>query len=113
MPAGYQDLFLEQGTTFSTQLTLDDVNGYFYDLNGFTVRSQARRSYYSANAAITFETSVVDPASGIIQLFASASATANVPSGKLVYDVLLTDTDTNVVSRVLEGQIIVSPSATK
>ena len=52
---------------------------------------------------------------GIIELSANASSTANVSTngGKLVYDVLLTDTVTNNVTRVLEGQIIVSPSVTR
>ena len=44
MPAGYADQFIEQGTTFTSDLTLNDVNGQPYNLNGFTVRSQARRS---------------------------------------------------------------------
>ena len=113
MPAGYQDLFLEQGTTFSTSLTLQDENGLPYELTNFSVRSQARKSYYSTNPTITFTSSVLDANNGIIQLFADAPTTANVPYGKLVYDVLLTDMSSNTVSRVLEGQIFVSPTVTR
>ena len=54
MPAGYQDLYIEKGTTFTIQLTLDDVNGLPLDLRGFTVKSQARRSYYSSNTSLEF-----------------------------------------------------------
>ena len=32
MPAAYQELFLEKGSTFSTSITLDDVYGVPYDL---------------------------------------------------------------------------------
>ena len=39
--------------------------------------------------------------------------TANVPATQLVYDVLLIQTLTGVVTRVLEGQIFVSPGVTK
>ena len=113
MPAGYQDLFLEQATTFTTSLTLQDQNGLPYNLNGFTVRSQARKSYISANATITFTTSVLDANNGVIELSVDAPTTANVPYSKLVYDVLLTQTSTGTVSRVLEGQIFVSPTATR
>ena len=112
MPAGYSDLYLEQGTTFTTNLTLDDNYGNPYNLSGFTIKSQARRSYYSANATITFTSSIYDGANGIIQLSANAATTANVPAGKLVYDVLIKDT-ANTTTRVLEGQIIVSPSVTR
>lgn len=113
MPAGYQDLFLEQGTTFTTSLTLLDENGSPYNLTDFQVRSQARKSYFSANATITFTSSIENANNGIIQLSANAPTTANVPYGKLVYDVLLTQISTGAVTRVLEGQIFVSPTATR
>ena len=113
MAAGYQDLFLEQGTTFTTSITLDDSNGSPYNLNDFSVRSQARKSYYSDNTVINFDASVVDANSGVIQLSANSATTANVSAGKLVYDVLITQTSTGVVTRVLEGQIIVSPTVTR
>jgi len=113
MPAAYSDLYLEQGTTFVTSVTLDGNNGEPYNLNYFTVRSQARRSYYSSNATLTFTSTITDAAKGVIQLSATPSVTANVPAGKLVYDVLLTDSNSNTVTRVLEGQIFVSPSVTR
>jgi hypothetical protein len=114
MPAGYQDLFLEQGTTFTTQLTLNDVTGVPYDLNNFTVKSQARTSYYAANATIIFVSSVFDANNGIIQLLADSTVTSNVsPRQKLVYDVIIKDNTSNTVTRVLEGQIFISPAVTK
>jgi hypothetical protein len=113
MPAAYSDLYLEQGTTFVTSVTLDGNNGEPYNLNYFTVRSQARRSYYSSNATLTFTSTITDAANGVIQLSATPSDTANVPAGKLVYDVLLTDSNSSTVTRVLEGQIFVSPSVTR
>lgn len=113
MAAGYQDLFLEQGSTFTTQLTLQDVNGAYYDLTSFTVKSQAKKSYYSANSTIEFTSSIIDASNGVIQLSANSSITANVRPGKLVYDVVIKDTSSNNVSRVLEGQVFVSPSVTK
>ena len=32
MAAGYQDLYIEQGTTFTTQITLDDNMGGAFNL---------------------------------------------------------------------------------
>ena len=113
MPAGYQDLFLEQGTTFTTSLTLEDSYGSPYNLTDFTVRSQAKKSYYAANTTLEFTANILDANNGIIELQATAPVTANVSAGKLVYDVLLIQTSTGSVSRVLEGQIFVSPSVTK
>ena len=111
MAAGYQDIFLEQGTTFFTQITLDGSNGDPFNLSNYTVRSQARKSYYSVNPTITFDATIYDANNGIIQLAASSAVTANVPAGKLVYDVVIATG--NTATRVLEGQIFVSPSATQ
>ena len=111
MSAGYQDQFLEQGTTFTTQLTLDDVNGTPYNLTHFNVKSQARTSYYSDTIVINFDATVANANAGIIQISANSAVTANVsPRQKLVYDVIITDNETGSVTRVLEGQIFISPS---
>ena len=59
MSAGYQDIFLNQGETFTTTLSLADPNGTPYDLNHFLVASSAKKSYYSSNASIIFETTVL------------------------------------------------------
>jgi len=112
MSAGYVNQFLNQGETFSTSLTLDDAYGNPYNLTGFTVKSQARRSYYSANATINFVTNISDANNGIITLSANSAITANVPAKTLVYDVFIKDSSNNV-TRVLEGQIFVSPAVTK
>lgn len=113
MAAGYQDLYIEQGTTFNTQITLDDDTGVPLNLTNFTVASQGRRSYYSANTSVIFNATVFDANNGIIQLSADAPTTANLIPGKLVYDVVVTDTVSNYKTRVLEGSIIVSPSVTR
>jgi len=112
MAAGYQDIYLEQGVTYVNQITLDDVTGSPYNLTGFAVKSQAKKSYYSTNPTIVFTATVFDANNGIIQLSANSASTANVSPGKLVYDVVITDSS-NTVTRVLEGQIFVSPAVTR
>lgn len=111
MPAGYQDQFLEKGATFTSEITLDDAYGNPFNLTGFTVASQARKSYYSSNATIVFDATISDANNGVITLSANSAATANVPAGKLVYDVIITTG--NTVTRVLEGQVFVSPRVTR
>jgi hypothetical protein len=112
MPAAYNDIYLEQGVTFNTQITLDDNYGNAMNLSGFSVSSQAKRSYFSGTVYLNFTSSIYDASNGIIQLTANSATTANVPAGKLVYDVVLKDTSSNNVTRVVEGQIIVSPGVT-
>jgi len=112
MPAGYSELFLEQGATFNTSITLDDVAGEAFNLYAYTATSQMRKSYYSSNAAATFNVSTGDnPGLGVITMSLSAANTANIYPGRYVYDVYVTNTVSRV--RVLEGIVNVSPQATK
>jgi hypothetical protein len=114
MPAGYQDIYLEQGTDFNRTITLADNTGNSYNLYGFSVSSQSRLSYYSQNTAIYLNSSITDAANGVITISASSANTANIQYGisKLVYDVIITDTF-GTKTRVLEGVIYISPSVTQ
>lgn len=110
MAAAYVNLLLEQGTTFSTTITLDDVYGNSYNLIGFTANSQIRKSYYSANPTATFDTQIDNQASKIT-LSLTRTQTANIAPGRYVYDVIIINS--NTTKRILEGVVDVSPSVTK
>ena len=79
MPAAYTNIYIEQGATFSTSITLDDVYGEAYNLIGYTANSQIRKSYYSANATATFSTAI-NSNTGSITLNLTAAVTANIPA---------------------------------
>lgn len=112
MPSGYTELYLEQGATFNTNITIDDVSGNPMNLVGFSASSQMRKSYYSSNATATFTTSTGEfPDHGIITLSMDSANTANIRPGRYVYDVYVTSTLSRI--RVLEGIINVTPQATK
>lgn len=112
MPAGYSELFLEQGADFNASITLDDVGGVAFNLVNYSASSQMRKSYYSSNAAATFSVSTGnDPKLGVITLSLSAANTANIYAGRYVYDVYVAKANNRI--RVLEGIINVSPQVTK
>ena len=114
MPVGYSELFLEKGASFNTTITLYDVNNLSYNLVGYTANSQIRKSYYSANAVVTFTTAFSNtPADGDLTLSLTYQQTANVAPGRYVYDVYLTSQNQSSRVRVLEGIINVTPSATR
>jgi len=114
MPAAYSNLYLEQGTTFNTTITIDDVYGDVFDLTGFSANSQIRKSYYSSNATATFATTI-DTVKGTITLSLTAAQTANISAGRYVYDTIISANTgiENTVTRVLEGIIDVSPRVTR
>lgn len=114
--AAYQDIYLDKGIDFSEQLALSDDYGNSYNLANFSVSSQARISYISSNVAIAFVSTITDASNGVVTLSANSAVTSNVvPNnvGKLVYDVVVTDNVHGKKSRVLEGQIYVSPNTTR
>lgn len=112
MSAAYSNLYLEQGATFTTTITLDDVYGETYNLVGYSASSQMRKSYYSSNATATFSTTV-NVGLGSVTLDLPANTTANIAPGRYVYDAIITDSNTNVTTRILEGIIEVSPRVTR
>ena len=111
MAAGYQNLYVESGSNFSTTITVDDVYLNTYNLLGYSASSQIRKSYYSANVTASFTTSIYIP-DGSITLSLSAPVTSNISPGRYVYDAVIKDSSNNV-TRILEGIVNVSPGVTR
>jgi len=111
MAAGYQELFLEQGSNYFTTITLDDVNGVAFNLTGYQAKSQIKKSYYSANTTANFTITISAPTTGAITLSLNSANTANIAAGRYVYDVVIKDS-ANTVTRVLEGIVNILPSVT-
>jgi len=110
MAAGYINLYIEQGSTYSTTITLDDVNGSTYNLVNYTANSQIRKSYYQTNATAFFTTSI-NSNTGTITLGLDAATSANIVSGRYVYDTIIRSGSS--VIRILEGIAEVSPSVSR
>jgi hypothetical protein len=104
------NLVIDQGTTFSTDLTLTDENGDALNLNGYSANSQVRKWYSSSNAAAVFSTSI-NVVSSIVTISLTANQTSNLVAGRYVYDVELNDGSTT--SRIVEGIITVTPQVTR
>lgn len=113
MAAGYLELFIEQGEDYSVNVTLDSINGQPYNLTNHTVKSDIRKSYWSVNVAVPFSANIANNELGIVSLSLPANSSANLKSGRYVYDVFITETNENKRSKVLEGTIYIDPSSTK
>lgn len=110
--AAYVELYMDQGTTFSNIINLtDDYTNANINIAGSIVRSQMRRSYYSANASANITCQITNPAAGEITLSLSAQETANIKAGRYLFDVEMFRA--NSTTRILEGIIVVTPRITK
>jgi len=104
------NLVIDQGATFTTDLTLKDENGDPLVLAGYTANSQMRKWYTSTNAAATFNASI-NTTSSVITLALTSNQTSNLDSGRYVYDCEITDG--TIISRIVEGIVTVTPQVTK
>jgi uncharacterized protein YtpQ (UPF0354 family) len=104
------NLVIDQGSTFSTDLTLSDENGDPLVLNGYTANSQIRKWYTSSNTSAVFSVSI-DNNNAVISLSLTANQTSNLVAGRYVYDVEINDGFE--VSRIVEGIVTVTPQVTR
>jgi hypothetical protein len=107
--ASTANIVIDQGTTFSTTLTLTNDDGTDKDLTDYTVTSQIRKSYYT-NTYTDFTTAKVN-LEGEITLSLTATQTSALKAGRYVYDVeIASDAET---VRVVEGIVTVTPEVTR
>ena len=104
------NLVIDQGSTFSSDLSLTDENGDPLALAGYTANSQIRKWYSSTNAAATF-TASINNSSAVITLTLTANQTSNLVAGRYVYDVEISSG--SEVSRIVEGIVTVTPQVTR
>lgn len=103
------NIYIDQGSTFNSQVTLNGSEGNPIDLTPYTVEAQMRKTYTSSRYS-SFTTSA--NSSGIITLFMPANTTSTLEAGRYVYDVKLVE-NSGVSTRIMEGQVTVTPSVSR
>lgn len=104
------NIVVDQGTTFTTSIYLTDDDGVAIDLSGYTGRSQIRKHYTSSNS-VSFAVSLTN-ALGIVTLDLTSTQTSALAAGRYVYDVEIVSSS-NVVARIIEGIVTVTPEVTR
>ena len=139
MAAGIYNFTIEQGTTFQRTFKYKDASGSPLDLTDHDVRMQIRSDkadnttsflhefgsgsefslagsgglfILSSSEASIAENS--DPAKlDQFTLFISASTTENMSFESAVYDIEIEETDSGIVTRLLQGKIKISKEVTR
>jgi hypothetical protein len=109
--ATISNLVIDQGTTFSSIITLTNQDGTAMNLTGYTVAAQFRKSYQSSTFT-NFTASIYDALAGKVRLQLSPAASTGIKAGRYLYDIELTS-PTNEKSRALEGLVILTPEITR
>lgn len=110
--AAYVEITIEQGSNLTSTVTVNDTQGDAVNLSTYSASAQLRKSYYSSSAN-TLTAIVTGNANGQITLSMTAANTANLTPGRYVYDLVITNSIDNSVTRVVEGTATVLPSVTR
>lgn len=105
------NLIIDAGTDFSTTITItNDTTDAVVDLTGYTGRAQIRKHFASSNS-VNFDVTV-GGVEGSVTLSLSDTQTSAMRAGRYVYDVEVVSAD-NVVSRIVEGIVTITPNVTR
>lgn len=106
--AAIANLTIDQGASFSSDVTVKDNNGDPFDLTGYTATAKMAKGYTSTRTRTTITTSIGSPTTGVVTLSLTPAQTNALDAERYVYDL---EIDTNgTVTRVIEGIITVRPS---
>ena len=106
------NLSIDQGADYSAEVIVEDAAGNVANLTGYTVAGQIRKSY-SSSTKVDFGATVSSAANGEITITLANSVTNGMKAGRYVYDVEITKTSSGEKTRVIEGQVTVTPGVTQ
>ena len=116
MPAGQFDFTIEQGATFSQQVTWRDSTGSAIDLTGYSARMDVRKSHVSTTRLIQLSTTngfiTISGSIGRVDILLPASGTETLTPADAVYDLEMVAAD-GTVTRLLEGKANITAEVTK
>lgn len=115
MAAAQHDITIEQGATFQMSLVWKDSTAAPINLTGYSARMQVRRKYSSTDYLLNLVSPtniVLGGALGTIAVTAAATVTDDLPAKPAVYDLELTS-PTGVVTRLIEGSVLITPEVTR
>jgi hypothetical protein len=114
MTAGIYNFTIDQGSTWTLQLVYTDANGTAINLTGYTAKMQLRSKFGSDTAVLTLATGgqgiVITPLTGTLNLTATDEQTGAISPGFYVYDLELDLA--GVITRLIQGQVTLSPQVT-
>lgn len=110
--AAIANLTIDQGASFSSDVTVKDSNGNPFNLTGYTAAAKMAKGYQSTKTRTTISATVSGATAGIVTLSLTPTQTTALDAERYVYDLEITQTSTGAVTRVIEGIITVRPQVT-
>ena len=109
--AAIANLRIDQGASFSSDVTVTNDDGTVFELTGHTASAKMARGYASTHTRTIF-TTAINTVTGVVTISLNADQTNGLEEGRYVYDVEILKTSDSTITRVVEGIVTVYPSAT-
>jgi ABC-type nickel/cobalt efflux system permease component RcnA len=106
---------IDQGATWYLNVEYDNPNGTPVNLTGYTAALQLRSLPESATAVLSLSTGsgiTITGATGLVAISATATQTRAIDEGTYYYDLEITSA-AGVVTRLVQGQAVVTPEVTR
>ena len=111
--AAIANLTMDQGATFTSDVTVKDANANAFNLTGYTASAKMATGYSSTRTRTTITCNINgDPTTGIVTMSLTADQTAALEEGRYVYDLEILQTSSSTITRVIEGVITIRPQVT-
>jgi hypothetical protein len=102
------NLVIQKGTYFEETFSLTAEDGSGLNLTNATATCKLRK-YPTAGIAYTFSTTTT-VSDSTVKIIMTSDKTAELPSGRCYYDILITSSS-GIISKVLEGNVLVQETA--
>lgn len=106
---------IDQGATWYLNVEYDNPNGTPVNLTSYTAALQIRSLPESATAVLSLSTGsgiTITGATGLVAISATATQTRAIDEGTYYYDLEITS-PAGVVTRLVQGQAVVTPEVTR
>jgi len=104
------NITIDSGTNFEATFTITSEIGSVIDLTGYTAVSKIRK-YPTSTSYKNFVVGITS-STGRITLSMASTITTDLVEGRNYYDIVITSPN-NVVSKVIEGMALVSPTVSE
>lgn len=108
--AAKANLTIDQGSDYIQDIVVSDMSDNLVDLTNYIGAAQIRKNYAS-NTYSSFN--VVTNNQGVVQISINSANTEVLTPGQYVWDCELTNINTGIVSRIVEGVVTITPSVTR
>jgi len=104
------NLVIDQGSAFTSNVTVTDSDGNLIDLSNYTYAGKIKKNY-SSSTSVEFSTPTTPGVNGQVAITLTDTTTKTMKPGRYVYDVEITSPG-GVTTRVVEGQVEVTAGVT-